>query len=301
MGSGKSPFEILGISPDAEPEVINAAFRALARKYHPDKNPGVPPSELNRKMVDLNWAKEELERDLDGWRKRASPQQKETMGARGGTINVEPQVIILPGRRGAAATFWASCAGLASSIIRARFKEGLISVERLSPRGEEAVFNVIVKEDFPSDFWDNATEMVEVVAPGFTSNKVFVSLAPLTPSILSQQYRGKVAPPRHASDSARISFGKHAGRTFREIAVEEPSYLDWMLREGAGSQVERASAQLALDFVRIGRKLTPAMGRAGTRLRSEKQRSPSVALPDPSRPGGLWDTIKRLFGPKRLS
>jgi DnaJ domain len=33
------PWAELGISPDAEPEVIEGAFRALARKYHPDVNP----------------------------------------------------------------------------------------------------------------------------------------------------------------------------------------------------------------------------------------------------------------------
>jgi DnaJ domain len=33
------PYAELGISPDAEPEAIEGAFRALARKYHPDVNP----------------------------------------------------------------------------------------------------------------------------------------------------------------------------------------------------------------------------------------------------------------------
>jgi hypothetical protein len=66
----QSPFEVLGISPDAEPEVIQAAYRALARKYHPDVNQGVPPEQLNARMARINWAKQELERDLAGWRLR---------------------------------------------------------------------------------------------------------------------------------------------------------------------------------------------------------------------------------------
>jgi curved DNA-binding protein CbpA len=30
------PYHVLQVTPDAEPEVIQAAYRALARKYHPD-------------------------------------------------------------------------------------------------------------------------------------------------------------------------------------------------------------------------------------------------------------------------
>jgi DnaJ domain len=37
--SNLDPYRELGISPQAEPEVIEGAYRALARKYHPDVNP----------------------------------------------------------------------------------------------------------------------------------------------------------------------------------------------------------------------------------------------------------------------
>jgi len=35
------PFKILGVTRDAPPEVIRAAYRALAQKYHPDRNKSV--------------------------------------------------------------------------------------------------------------------------------------------------------------------------------------------------------------------------------------------------------------------
>jgi len=90
----RDPFDILGVSPDAEWEVILAAYRALARKYHPDTGPGGDAAELNRRMTELNHAREELESDLDGWRARRTRDRpansetvdrEETRGAAAGT------------------------------------------------------------------------------------------------------------------------------------------------------------------------------------------------------------------------
>lgn len=46
-------YEVLQVSPHACPEVIQAAYRALARTYHPDVNPG---DEAARQMRQLNAA-----------------------------------------------------------------------------------------------------------------------------------------------------------------------------------------------------------------------------------------------------
>lgn len=40
MSKGRTYYDILGVSPDAEPAVIEAAYRALIKKYHPDRNSG---------------------------------------------------------------------------------------------------------------------------------------------------------------------------------------------------------------------------------------------------------------------
>ena len=48
----KNPFEVLGVSSDASEDEIKSAYRKLARKYHPDLNPG--SKEAEQKMSEIN-------------------------------------------------------------------------------------------------------------------------------------------------------------------------------------------------------------------------------------------------------
>ena len=52
------PYKVLGVSPNATDEEIKTAYRRLAKKYHPDRNPG--DAEAARKMQEVNDAYDQI-------------------------------------------------------------------------------------------------------------------------------------------------------------------------------------------------------------------------------------------------
>ena len=75
MATEPDYYEILQVSPKAGPEVIDAAYRRLARRYHPDVNPS---EAADQRMRELNQALEILtdpqkRADYDRRRQRSSP------------------------------------------------------------------------------------------------------------------------------------------------------------------------------------------------------------------------------------
>lgn len=54
----RDPYQVLGVSPDASDEEIKRAYRQLAKKYHPDMNPG--DETAARKMNEVNAAYDQI-------------------------------------------------------------------------------------------------------------------------------------------------------------------------------------------------------------------------------------------------
>ncbi len=52
------PYKVLGVSPDASDDEVKAAYRKLAKKYHPDLNPG--DEYAARKMNEINAAYDQI-------------------------------------------------------------------------------------------------------------------------------------------------------------------------------------------------------------------------------------------------
>ena len=61
----EDPYKVLGVSPDASDEEIKRAYRRLAKKYHPDLNPG--DQEAARKMQEVNQAYEQIKNPEKTW------------------------------------------------------------------------------------------------------------------------------------------------------------------------------------------------------------------------------------------
>ena len=63
----QNPYKVLGVSPNADDEEIKKAYRALARKYHPDRYSDSDLQELaGDKMKEVNAAYEEICRMREG-------------------------------------------------------------------------------------------------------------------------------------------------------------------------------------------------------------------------------------------
>lgn len=70
------PYKVLGVSPDASDEEIKQAYRKLAKKYHPDLNPG--DQEAAQKMQQINAAYEQIKNP------EKYQQQQQSSGSYGG-------------------------------------------------------------------------------------------------------------------------------------------------------------------------------------------------------------------------
>ena len=74
----EDPYKVLGLGPDASDEDVKRAYRRLAKKYHPDLNPG--DQEAARKMQEVNTAYEQIKNP----EKFAGQQQNSGYGGYGG-------------------------------------------------------------------------------------------------------------------------------------------------------------------------------------------------------------------------
>ena len=69
---GTDPYQVLGVSPNASEDEIRQAYRRLAKKYHPDLNPG--DQTAAKKMNEINAAYDAI-KNPQAYRQRQAQQQ----------------------------------------------------------------------------------------------------------------------------------------------------------------------------------------------------------------------------------
>lgn len=72
----KDPYEVLGVPRSATQDEVTAAYRRLAKKYHPDLNPG--DKNAQSKMAEINVAYEEIKSGRAGYTDYSRPQQRQS-------------------------------------------------------------------------------------------------------------------------------------------------------------------------------------------------------------------------------
>ena len=88
------PYKVLGVSPDASDEEVKRAYRALAKKYHPDRNPG--DAAAAQKMREINAAYDAItlgnqqQTSHSAWSRQQAPNQPPPYGSPYSNPNPSP-------------------------------------------------------------------------------------------------------------------------------------------------------------------------------------------------------------------
>jgi len=193
---GIDPYKVLQVDPDAEPEILQAVFRRLAQKYHPDVMPG---PEGQRRMIAINAAWEILG---DPHKRAAYDRERarrETAGAAHG-----------------AATAAARPAG-PSRPPSGPFAPGSRPgpVPRPAGTGAPARGPETVSRD-----WSSGRSST---GGGYDPNRMRTA-----------DGEGAAGPPPGNPSGSVLNFGRYAGWSLGEIARTDLEYLEWLDRMTIG-------------------------------------------------------------------
>ena len=200
--SGPDPYKILQVDPEAEDEVIAAAYRRLARKYHPDTATG---SEARGRMEAINAAWEILG---DPVRRAAHDRQRALQAAvaRSGVSGTAGGGEDRSRDRGGATTG-------ASTADPRREGPGPASRPRsgAQPRPPEP--------ETVSGDWSSGRSSV---GGGYDA------------SMRKADGQGAAGPPPGDPSGSVMNFGRYDGWSLGEIARTDLEYLEWLDRMPIG-------------------------------------------------------------------
>jgi curved DNA-binding protein CbpA len=201
MADGPDPYKILQVDPEAEDEVIQAAYRRLAQKYHPDRATG---TEAVERMVAINAAWELIG---EPGRRRAhdlSVRHRQSAGSVGGV-----------GR--------ASAGGPSS---RASAPPGAPSAGDAARRGAERQSGWAPPGSQPRP--------AETVSPDWTSGRSTAGGGYDAATMRAPDGLGAAGPPPGNASGSVLNFGRYAGWSLGEISRADMEYIEWLDRVPIG-------------------------------------------------------------------
>ncbi len=198
------PYKTLQVDPEAEDEVIEAAYRRLARKYHPDVAPG---AESEQRMVRINQAWEVLR---DPIRRAAIDRARARRDATAATVAASDAKA-----RAAAQPPTASHGG------PARADSGSQATAGRPPTWPPGARDPLA---------DDPGSRTQRVSPDWTPGRS-TSGSAYDPSTRPSASAGP--PPGNPSGTV-INFGRYADWSLGEIARTDIEYLEWLDRMPIG-------------------------------------------------------------------
>lgn len=209
-------YKILQVDSEADPDVIQAAYRRLAQKYHPDRAQG---EDARRRMVAINSAWEILR---DPGRRSAYDRDRAlevgTRGHGGGPGSGSATATGSPGRGGEA--------GGPQATAGPGWEEAAGSTRGNGRPGEPS-----------SSHWTSGRS---TTGSGYDPT-----------TMRAKEGAGAAgAPPGNPSGSV-LRFGRYAGWSLAEIARRDLEYLEWLERAPVGRQYR---SELDVLLRRAGRR-----------------------------------------------
>ena len=196
MTDAPDPYKILQVDPEAEDEVIQAAYRRLAQKYHPDRSTG--QGAIDR-MVAINAA----------WETIGDPKRRASfdLARRGATALTPPTG--QTGATGANGGVYSSPTGRSPDPAPAA-APGAANPRRAEPRPPESV----------SRDW---TPGRSTIGGGYDAK-----------TMRAPEGFGAAGPPPGNASGSVLNFGRYAGWSLGEVGRADLEYIEWLDRMPIG-------------------------------------------------------------------
>jgi curved DNA-binding protein CbpA len=247
------PYKTLQVDWEAEDEVIEAAYRRLARKYHPDVAPG--PDAQDR-MVRINQAWEVLRDPV----KRAAVDRarSRTAGSAARAAAAEARTAAAEGRARAASQAASQAARSRDDASHSPAQPG--GHGQPAPQGSPPAWGFPgVYDPGPGDF----RARPQFVSPNWRSGRSQDGHGYDPGSMGMPQGEGAAGPPPGNPHGSVVNFGRYAGWSLGEIARVDLEYLEWLDRAPIGRIYQGEIDELLRTFRRRMTAPTSETGQRG--------------------------------------